>query len=115
MKLIIPVAIMFLIILLSAIAVLPLTVYVIKDVAQLYGVDFIIALSKEILFGTLLILSLVRLTIKEDDVFKAKEKDDEDEYGLVKGLKTLFTMAIRVLLILLSWGIAYFIHLIQFE
>ena len=111
-KLTIVVVTFFFAILISAIAVLPLEVYIIRDISKLYGVQFILNLPREVIFGSLLIISLLKIDTKE--LFHDRNKaDDDDEYGIVASIQTILKGAVFVIILLISWWIAYVIHAVN--
>ena len=94
----------------SALAILPLEVHIIRDVAELYEVQYVTSLPKEVIFGCLLIIGLLKINIKQKDLFEKKEDEDEDEYGIMASLKAIFRLIIVVIVLLLSWWFAYIVH-----
>jgi hypothetical protein len=94
----------------SSLLVLPLEVYIIRDIAQLYHIDFVISLSKEVLFGMLILIALFKINVKDKDLFNKENKDEEDGYGLIAGIKSILRTILVVVVLLLSWWVAYIVH-----
>ncbi|HWY34509.1 MAG TPA: hypothetical protein VNX68_07675 [Nitrosopumilaceae archaeon] len=94
-------------VLLSMILILPYEVHVIRDVAQLYHVEFVTALHKEVIFGALILIALIKMKIDDKDLFG---KVDKDEDSLPSGLKSLLRILACAAAITLSWGVAYMVH-----
>ena len=97
--------IIFLTILLSMTCILPLEVYIIRDIAHLYKVTWVTGLSKEVIFGSLLLFNIVKSSIKDKDIF---EEDDNEE--LSAGLKSAIRLLTITVVLLMSWWFAYIIH-----
>ncbi len=114
-KLIVQVVTFFLIITASALLLLPLEVHIITDIAQLYKIDFITSIPKEVMFGILLLIGMLKINIKDKDLFGKKDEEKDvlgakDEYGIIAGLKSFVKIIVMVIILLLSWWVAYFIH-----
>ena len=109
-KLFVSLASMFIIIMVSAIGILPLEVHIIRDIAQLYKIDYVVNLPNEVIFGILLLIGLFKIKIKKDDLFNKKEDKDEDEWGVISSIKSLIQMAMLVIILLMSWWVAYIVH-----
>lgn len=112
MKGIVSLLTVFLLVTISILWILPLEIYIIKDVSKLFHIEFITALPKEVLFGSLLIIGLLKLNIRSKDIFNTKNKteEDEDEYGLLGLVKSLITKGVFVLGLLLCWWFSYLAH-----
>lgn len=110
-KLFVSLTTMFILIMISALGVLPLEVYIIRDIAKLYHIENIVNLPREIIFGALLLIGLFKINLKDKDLFNNdKDKEDEDDYGFVSGIKSLFKTVLLVIILLLSWWVAYIVH-----
>jgi Na+/H+ antiporter NhaD/arsenite permease-like protein len=94
----------------SALAVLPLEVYIIRDISQLYGIDYVVNLPREVLFGVLMLIGLLKISLKDKDIFDKKKDEDEDEYGIMAGVKSLIKTILFVVVLLMSWMVAYIVH-----
>jgi hypothetical protein len=89
---------------LSMFFILPLTVHVIRDIAQLYHMDIITSLSNEFIYGFMLIIWIMKTNTKRDKI----EPEQDIEVLLLNIFKTTAKTA---LLILVSWGTAYIVHI----
>lgn len=95
-------------ILMGALLTLPFSAYVIMDIGKLFNVERIMALSKESLYGLLLILSLVTYKIKQ------KKKNEEEKDITESFIDMIVGFVETVCIILCVWGFAYVVHLINF-
>jgi len=99
--------VIFLALLSSALLLTPFSAYVVMDVAKLYKIDFITALTKENLFGIMFLISFFTMKLRPT---KKKDKD-EDTHPIVEMIVDHATIAFSILIM---WGIAYFIHRVNF-
>jgi hypothetical protein len=97
----------------SALAVLPLEVYIIRDISQLYGIDYVVNLPREVLFGALMLIGLLKINLKDKDIFDKKKDEDEDEYGIMAGVKSFIKVILFVVVLLMSWLVAYIVHAVN--
>jgi hypothetical protein len=98
------VIVIFTIMLISAFAILPLEVYIIRDIATLYNVEFITSMSKGVIFGVLIIIGIIKMKVDTNN------KDDDGEDFTDKMIKPFLNMAKAVILLLFMWFMAYLIH-----
>jgi hypothetical protein len=94
--------------LISAIIILPFSVYVIMDIAKLFNVERILIIPKEAMFGLMIILSIITTKMK-----KTKKKEGEKEISET-GVDMFVSYIETLLVLLISWGIAYVVHAINF-
>lgn len=99
--------VIFLALLSSAFLLTPFSAHVVRDIAYLYKIDFITALSKENLFGIMFLISFLTMKLKPT---KKKEKED-DTHPIVELIADHATVAFSILVM---WGLAYFIHKVNF-
>lgn len=109
-NLIVVLATLLLMLFFACIINLPLEVHVIKDVSLLFKVDFITDISKETLFGILLIIALIKT-----DATKTTSKDGKHKDDVIGGALSAIGKSLTVsLIILLFWGLAYVVHAVNF-
>ena len=84
-----------------------LQVHIIYDIADLYNVWGITLVPIEVMYGTLIVLGLIRYKYEKDKEIADLEWDDRFVYNLG-------AMANRTLAYLISWGVAYLFHLMMF-
>lgn len=96
-------------VLISATLILPLSVYVIRDIAYLFKIQMILDISKEAMFGLLIIISILTVKMKKS---KKKEESDDKLADLITSMFTGYCET--VLFLLVTWGMAYMIHAIKF-
>jgi hypothetical protein len=95
-------------VLLSAVCILPFSVYVILDIAKLFNVERVLIIPKEAMYGLMIILSILTVKMKK----KSDKEKDKDTTSLVVDM--IMSYVDTVLILLISWGIAYVVHAINF-
>ncbi len=94
----------------SALLIIPFSVYVIMDIVKLYNVEIIKVIPKEALYGCLFIFYIV--------IYKKEynnDNKDEDTENIIHRIIEIIVFAVeRLLAILGCWGFAYMVHYFNF-
>jgi len=71
-------------------------------------------LKDETVYGALILISIIKLKVNKGYILTAKdEESDEDKYGMPKTVQYILMLLSYIIVMLILWGAAYFVHYIK--